>query len=401
MGLFGFGKTKGAGPYTGPSIRIDPSTFDDSVTTSTSSSSSLYAERLKNKFNLGVPGRASATAASDAASDYVPRAQSPARRGARGAGETSSGVRQALGPAPLANRQSVSRSMDEATTRRILAARGQLRGLEGKGTVPTPGSRSAGRPVKTNAGGRPVASGYGSMVNHRQAQAQAQASAAARNNMGLAGRGTRPNPHNAGGYRGMTKESYKRANSAQRAAVTGGGRPPGRVTKFAGGGSPPRFPGGALKGIPAAAATSGMNAPVVPAMPNNPSLIGRLGQLQGGYAGVVGDSVRKVQAETREARAPMRRDMLQRARNNAAYTGARRGTTGAGAGAGAGVIDTAISGGSTPIAREAIEKTGKKGFMRSGRGMLIGAGAAVVAGLAYSGKRGEGSSGGRTSQYRY
>jgi hypothetical protein len=49
--------------------------------------------------------------------------------------------------------------------------------------------------------------------------------------------------------------------------------------------------------------------------------------------------------------------------------------------------------------RESIEKSGKKGFSK--RGLLIGAGAAVVAGLAYSGRRGEGSSGGRTSQYRY
>jgi hypothetical protein len=147
-----------------------------------------------------------------------------------------------------------------------------------------------------------------------------------------------------------------------------------------------------------------MNAPIVPAMPNNPSLIGQLGQIQGGgYAGVVGDSVRKVQAETRAARAPMRRDMLQRAKNNAAYTGARRGTTGAGAGAGAGAIDDAIRNAPTPTApaREAAERVGKKGFMRSGKGMLIGAGAAVVAGLAYSGRRGEGSSGGRTSQYKY
>jgi hypothetical protein len=84
----------------------------------------LYAERLKNKFNLGIPGRASATAASDAASDYVPRAQSPARRGSRMAGETSTGVRQALGPAPLANRPSVSRTMSPSTRRQIQVMRG-------------------------------------------------------------------------------------------------------------------------------------------------------------------------------------------------------------------------------------------------------------------------------------
>jgi len=40
----------------------------------------------------------------------------------------------------------------------------------------------------------------------------------------------------------------------------------------------------------------------------------------------------------------------------------------------------------------------KKG---KGRGLAIGAGAAVIAGLAYSGRRGEGSSGGRTGMTRY
>ena len=117
-------RPKGAGPYTGPSIRIDPSTLDDSVRTSTSSSSSLYAERLKNKFNLGTPGRASATSASDAASDYVPRAQSPARRGARGAGETASGARQVLGPPDLSARTSVSREMSPSVRRQIQVRRG-------------------------------------------------------------------------------------------------------------------------------------------------------------------------------------------------------------------------------------------------------------------------------------
>lgn len=57
---------------------------------------------------------------------------------------------------------------------------------------------------------------------------------------------------------------------------------------------------------------------------------------------------------------------------------------------------------------EAIKRAGKtntkqplmKG-MKNKKALLIGAGAAVIGGLAYSGKRGEGSSGGRTSQYRY
>jgi hypothetical protein len=52
-----------------------------------------------------------------------------------------------------------------------------------------------------------------------------------------------------------------------------------------------------------------------------------------------------------------------------------------------------------PAIRESLERSGKRGFSK--RGLLIGAGAAVVAGLAYSGRRGEGSSGGRTSPYRY
>lgn len=55
-------------------------------------------------------------------------------------------------------------------------------------------------------------------------------------------------------------------------------------------------------------------------------------------------------------------------------------------------------GGGGPIP-DALQRSGKKGFSK--RGLLIGAGAAVVAGLAYSGRRGEGSSGGRTSPYRY
>ena len=124
--MFGRGQksSSSARGYSGPGIRMDPSTLDDSVTTSTSSSRSLYAERLKNKFNLGIPGRASATAASDAASDYVPRAQSPARKGSRMAGETSTGARQALGPAPLANRPSVSRTMSPSTRRQIQVMRG-------------------------------------------------------------------------------------------------------------------------------------------------------------------------------------------------------------------------------------------------------------------------------------
>lgn len=65
---------------------------------------------------------------------------------------------------------------------------------------------------------------------------------------------------------------------------------------------------------------------------------------------------------------------------------------------GPGRTTTPPPGGGGPV-REALERNKKKGFSK--KGFLIGAGAAVVAGLAYSGRRGEGSSGGRTSQYRY
>jgi hypothetical protein len=74
---------------------------------------------------------------------------------------------------------------------------------------------------------------------------------------------------------------------------------------------------------------------------------------------------------------------------------------------GAGTISSSVDDAGTPArgagrgAREAIESTGKKGFLKNGKGLAIGAGAAVIAGLAYSGRRGEGSSGGRTSMSRY
>ena len=52
-----------------------------------------------------------------------------------------------------------------------------------------------------------------------------------------------------------------------------------------------------------------------------------------------------------------------------------------------------------PPVQEAVDTTRK--LPKRGRGLMIGAGAAVIAGLAYSGRRGEGSSGGRTSMSRY
>ena len=67
-------------------------------------------------------------------------------------------------------------------------------------------------------------------------------------------------------------------------------------------------------------------------------------------------------------------------------------------GGGGGGRTTRPPGGDSPVSR-ALQENKKKGFSK--KGLLIGAGAAVVAGLAYSGRRGEGSSGGRTSQYRY
>jgi hypothetical protein len=377
MGIFGFGKTKmaGAGPYMGAELGTAESPMHSGY----------------------VKGYGMGEARSSGGASRMPGEMTSARQYA---------------DVPISQRATTSRGMTPGQTRSLLAKRGQLRGLEGKGTVPAAGTRSAGRPVKTNPGGRPVANGYGSLVNHRQAAAQAQASAAARDNMGLSGRGTRANPHNAGGYRGMTKESYKRANAAERAAVTGGGRRPGRVTQFAGGGSPPRLPGGALKGVPASAAASGMNAPIVPAMPSNPSLIGQLGQIQGGgYAGVVGDSVRKVQQETRAARAPMRANMLQQAKNHPSYTGARRGMPASGAISGSGAMTHTppaplMHGPPAPIdnlLRETGKTTAKKPLMKSfknNKALMIGAGAAVIAGLAMN-RRGEGTSSGRSGMTRY
>ena len=51
--------------------------------------------------------------------------------------------------------------------------------------------------------------------------------------------------------------------------------------------------------------------------------------------------------------------------------------------------------------RGALDDVAKQSKRLKGRGLMIGAGAAVIAGLAYSGRRGEGSSGGRTSMGRY
>ena len=63
------------------------------------------------------------------------------------------------------------------------------------------------------------------------------------------------------------------------------------------------------------------------------------------------------------------------------------------AGAGPGPVDNVV---------KQADVAGKQGLLKGkGKGLAIGAGAAVIAGLAYSGRRGEGSSGGRTGMTRY
>ena len=65
----------------------------------------------------------------------------------------------------------------------------------------------------------------------------------------------------------------------------------------------------------------------------------------------------------------------------------------AAAGAGPGPVDNVV---------KQADVAGKQGLLKGkGKGLAIGAGAAVIAGLAYSGRRGEGSSGGRTGMTRY
>jgi hypothetical protein len=120
-----------------------------------------------------------------------------------------------------------------------------------------------------------------------------------------------------------------------------------------------------------------------------------------GYGSLVTKGQANAQAQIRGGShsAPARRSVTARPKVGGQYDRGRTSPRPRPAGA----VDDAVRNAPTPTApaREAAERVGKKGFMRSGKGMLIGAGAAVVAGLAYSGRRGEGSSGGRTSQYRY
>jgi hypothetical protein len=60
--------------------------------------------------------------------------------------------------------------------------------------------------------------------------------------------------------------------------------------------------------------------------------------------------------------------------------------------------------GAGPTAKAVADsKSGKSFFnmMKGKKGLKYGAAAAVIGGLAYTGRRGEGSSGGRTSMYKY
>lgn len=259
-------------------------------------------------------------------------------------------------------------SMDD-----VMRAR-RARGMD-LGGPSDPGLSTRGRVGAPGRGARPVTGGIEGRGTTASGRRKPMPGPRGGTGRGLEGRGVRPEP----GSRMLPRPAAPKPRGVRPFPTPGHG---GRM------------------GIPAPI-SSGMNAPVVPAMAPNPSLIGQLGQLQGGYAGVVGDSVRAVQAETRTAQRPMR----QRALNNArAQAGARLGGSQNRPVAG-GVGPTAGPGPTTPGPRrtgpvDGALDAGRK-LPKRGRGLLIGAGAAVVAGLAYSGRRGEGSSGGRTSMSRY
>lgn len=81
-------------------------------------------------------------------------------------------------------------------------------------------------------------------------------------------------------------------------------------------------------------------------------------------------------------------------------------TGGTAVGAGTRAVDSAARGATAAgrATRATGRTTAKKPLMeamKGKKGLAIGAGAAVIAGLAYSGRRGEGSSGGRTGMTRY
>jgi hypothetical protein len=119
-----------------------------------------------------------------------------------------------------------------------------------------------------------------------------------------------------------------------------------------------------------------------------------------GYGSLVTKGQANAQAQIRGGShsAPARRSVTARPRTGGQYA---RGRTAVRPG-GNTPISTSPPGNRPPAAgpvQGAVDNTRK--LSKRGRGLMIGAGAAVVAGLAYSGRRGEGSSGGRTSMSRY
>lgn len=119
---------------------------------------------------------------------------------------------------PISQRGSVSRGMSPGQTRSLLAQRGQLRGLEGRGTRPMSGTRSTGRMPKTNLGGRPVSTGYGSLVNNRQAEAMAdfsRSNAAAIPKARVTGTASRSQSVSRGGLPGAAPSNINLGNMGQ------------------------------------------------------------------------------------------------------------------------------------------------------------------------------------------
>jgi hypothetical protein len=268
--------------------------------------------------------------------------------------------------------------------------------MENMGASPLPGTRATGRAPKVS--NVPVQSnGYGSLVGRGDAARNARGAASARDSAVAASRrhNARMNPGRvtgtAGPGRGVRPFPYGNGAHAGRPAPVGAGGLPGDInlgTASQVNTNPfntlaPRAGNNAEK----ATAAIGNNKPIRPFPYGN-----------GAHAGMpapagTGGLPKDINLGTRS----------QVNRNPFNTFGGATHAPPRPAGAGAGAVDDAVRNAPTPTApaREAAERVGKKGFMRSGKGMLIGAGAAVVAGLAYSGRRGEGSSGGRTSQYRY
>jgi hypothetical protein len=108
-----------------------------------------------------------------------------------------------------------------------------------------------------------------------------------------------------------------------------------------------------------------------------------------GYGSLVTTGQAKAQSQVRSGShtAPPRRAVKAGPKTGGQYDRPRA------AGAGAGAVDNVVA---------KAEGSKMRGLLKGrGRGLAIGAGAAVIGGLAYSGRRGEGSSGGRTGMTRY